>query len=503
MMEMAGALELQFGPFRLLPQQRLLLRSDTPLRLGGRAREILVALVERAGEIVMKNELIARVWPNTIVEEGTLRVHVNSLRRVLGCGKSGVRYVENVTGRGYVFIAPVTRREETHAPELGIPVPLTRMIGRDAILASLASRLARARSLRQRLLTIVGPGGSGKTTVAANLADHLRTSYPDGVCFIDLASCGDPAQAVAAAVGTRHGAGDPLTQVGERLRRKQMLLVLDNCEHFVGSAAALAENLLRVAPGLHILATSREPLRTQSEWLLHLAPLALPAHSSSLTPEQALAFPAIQLFVERAMASRDDFELTDANVTPVVDICRELDGLPLAIELAAARAGLFGVHETHSRVRDPLSLLTQGRRTAPPRHQTLRATLEWSYTTLSDVERIAFQRLARFDRAFDLNCAVMEIVDDTITAAEVTDLVASLAAKSLLVREEAGGRALYRFLTTTRAYALEIADISSRARFTPTHTCSPEPNARWPTELRSTLNVSGFGNFHSSRLAAP
>jgi predicted ATPase/DNA-binding winged helix-turn-helix (wHTH) protein len=452
--QMASGMELQFGPFRLLPQQRLLLHSDTPLRLGSRAREILFALVERAGEIVMKNDLIARVWPNTIVEEGTLRVHINSLRRVLGCGKAGVRYVENVTGRGYVFIAPVTRREETHAPEPETPFPLTGMIGRDAILSTLAARLAQARSLRQRLLTIVGPGGSGKTTVATNLADRLRTSYPDGVFFSDLAAYADPAQAVAAAVGASH-VGDPLTQVSQLLRRKQALLVLDNCEHVVGSAATLAENLLRVAPGLHILATSREPLRTQSEWLLHLGPLALPAREPSLTAEQARDFPAIQLFVERAMASRDDFELTDANVALVVDICRELDGLPLAIELAAARTSLFGIQEIQSRVHDPLNLLTQGCRTAPLRQQTLRATLDWSHTTLCELERIAFRRLAIFDRGFDLASAVMEIADDTVPAAEVADIVASLAAKSLLVRQEAGGRTLYRFLTTTRVYALE------------------------------------------------
>lgn len=451
----ASALELQFGPFRLLPQQRLLLHSDTPLRLGGRAREILFALVERAGEIVMKNDLIARVWPNTIVEEGTLRVHVNSLRRALGCGKSGVRYVENVTGRGYVFIAPVTRHEETCAPVPGTPVPLTRMIGRDTIFSTLAARLAQARSLRQRLLTIVGPGGSGKTTVAAHLADRLGASYPDGVCFIDFAACTDPVQAVAAMVGAGHVGGNPLRQAGQLLRRKQMLLVLDNCEHVLGSAAALAESLLRAAPGLHILATSREPLRTQSEWLLPLAPLALPPPEFSLTAEEALRFPAIQLFVERVMASRDDFELTDANVALVANICRELDGLPLAIELAAARAGLFGIREVESRLHDPLNLLTQGCRTAAPRHQTLRATLDWSYTTLSDIERCAFRRLALFDHGFDLNSAVMEIADGTITPTEVADIVASLVAKSLLVRQSAGGRTLYRFLTTTRAYALE------------------------------------------------
>jgi len=454
MTQMAGALELQFGPFRLFPRQRLLLHSNTPLRLGSRAREILFALVERAGEIVMKRELIKRVWPNTIVEEGTLRVHVNSLRRALGCGKSGVRYVENVAGRGYVFIAPVTRRDETRVSDPGIPVPLTRMIGRDAIFSTLASRLVRARSLRQRLLTIVGPGGSGKTTVAANLADRLRTSYTDGVRFIDLAECADTAQAVADAVGSGPGAGEPLLRVEQLLRKKQTLLVLDNCERVVGSATTLAENLLRIAPGLHILATSREPLRTQSEWLLHLDPLDLPGHESGLTAEQALEFPAIQLFVERAMASRDDFELTDANVSQVVDICRELDGLPLAIELAAARVGLFGLREIQSRLHDPLSLLTQGCRTAAPRHQTLRATLDWSYATLSDIERIALRRLSLFDRSFDLSSAVMEIADATITATDVADIVAGLASKSLLVRQEVGGRTLYRFLMTTRAYAL-------------------------------------------------
>ena len=455
MTQMAGALELQFGPFRLLPQQRLLLHSNTPLRLGGRAREILCALVERAGEIVLKNELITRVWPNTIVEEGTLRVHVNSLRRALGCGKSGVRYVENVTGRGYVFIAPVIRHGETLAPEPAAPAPLTRMIGRDAILSTLAARLEQVRSRRQRLLTIVGPGGSGKSTVAANLAEHLRSSYPDGVHFIDLAGCTDPTQAVAAAVGTVHRLGDPLTRVGQALRRKQMLLVLDNCERVVGNAAFLAEYLLRVAPGVHILATSREPLRTQSEWLLHLAPLALPTIESSLTAQQALQFPAIQLFVERAMAARDDFTLTDASAPLVAGICRELDGLPLAIELAAARAALFGMQEIQSWVQNPLSLLTQGCRTAAPRHQTLRATLDWSYATLSDRESRVFRQLTLFDRDFDMDSAVMEIADDTLPPAEVADIVAGLAAKSLLVRQETGGRTLYRFLTTTRAYALE------------------------------------------------
>ena len=452
-----GGLELQFGPFRLFPQQRLLLRTDTPLRLGSRTREILFALVERAGEIVMKSELIARVWPNTVVEEGTLRVHVNALRNALGCGKSGVRYVENVTGRGYLFIAPVTRREEPRARQPGLTIPLTRMIGREPFLSALTARLAQARSSHRRFHTVVGPGGSGKSTVAANLADSLRASYPDGARLIDLAAApnASPLAAVAASLGCGASTRGEVTPLINLLRKKQMLLVLDNCERVVDDAAALAETLLACAPGLHILATSREPLRSRSERLLQLPPLGLPAAAAPVTAMRALESPAVQLFVERAMDSQDDFELTDATAPVVVDICRKVDGLPLAIELAAALVGLFGIREVASRIDDPLGLLTKGCRTAPPRHQTLRATLDWSYTSLSDSERIALRRLAIFDRSFDLNSAVMEVASDTIMPADVADIIANLTAKSLLVRDEAAGRDLYRLLTTTRAYALE------------------------------------------------
>lgn len=453
----SGGLELQFGPFRLFPQQRLLLRTDKPLRLGSRTREILFALVERAGEIVMKSELIARVWPNTIVGEGTLRVHVNALRNALGCGKSGVRYVENVTGRGYLFIAPVTRREEPRARQPGLTLPLTRMIGREPILAALTTRLAQAHSSHRRFLTVVGPGGSGKSTVAANLADSVRGSYPDGARLIDLAAAPNtsPLAAVVASLGCGASTREEVTPLINLLRKKQMLLVLDNCERVVDDAAALAETLLACAPGLHILATSREPLRTRSERLLQLPPLGLPAAATPLTATRALESPAVQLFVERAMDSQDGFELTDATAPVVVDICRKVDGLPLAIELAAALVGLFGIREVASRIDDPLGLLTKGCRTAPPRHQTLRATLDWSYTSLSESERIALRRLAIFDRSFDLNSAVMEIAGDTIMPADVADIIANLTAKSLLVRDEAAGRDLYRLLTTTRAYALE------------------------------------------------
>src|SRR5260370_28472442 len=341
-LQTCSSLELTFGPFRLLPQQRLLLRADTPLRLGSRAREILLALVERAGEIVNKTDLVARVWPDTIVEQGTLRVHIAVLRTVLGDGRAGMRYVENVTGHGYRLIAPVTRHDSVQpAPVMqacaaehpyNIPSPLTRMIGRESVISTLSTRLP-----RRRFVTIVGPGGIGKTTVATATADRLRGSYPHGACFIDLASITDPllmTGTVARALGLATVAPNPLPRALEFLKHRQMLIVLDSCEHVVDAAAALAEQLLSWAPNVHAVATSREPLRVRSEWVLRLAPLELPP-VAALTAEAALAFSAIELFAERAMASLHTFELNDAHVPLAVYICRRLDGLPLAIQLAA------------------------------------------------------------------------------------------------------------------------------------------------------------------------
>jgi predicted ATPase/DNA-binding winged helix-turn-helix (wHTH) protein len=467
-----GETEVQFGPFRFFLRRRVLLRADTPVRLGSRAQEILLALVERPGELVSKSELTRRVWPNTVVEKGTLRVHINWLRKALGEVKPERRYLETVTGLGYRFVAPVIRLEAAHAASPATrALPATRvlparMIGRDAILSALMSRLERAHSVRGRLVTIVGPGGSGKTTVAANLADLVQASYSDGVRFVDLAASANlsPAAAVAEAFGLESRSADSLSRLTGLLQDRQLLIVLDNCEHVIGVAAALAERLLDCSPDLHILATSREPLRTRSEWVLRLPALELPPADRPLTAQEALRFPAVQLFVERAASCADGFELTDANASIVADICRKLEGLPLAIESAAARVDIFGIHQVRSRIEDPLGFLTRGCRTAPARQRTLRATLDWSYATLSGIERIVFRRLAVFDRGFDLDSAVMEVADETIEAAHVPDLIASLAAKSVLTREESGGGILYGLSSAWRAYALEKLDACAGAR---------------------------------------
>src|SRR3984893_12613714 len=342
---------IAFGPFRLHLERRGLYRADTPLRLGSRALEILLLLVERAGEIVKTRDMMARVWPDSIVEPGTFRVHIAALRKAMGDDQAGMRYVETVTGHGYRFVAPLTRVDEApparvaHAFEAdhlpNIPIALTRMVGRAPVIATLASRLP-----HKRFVTIVGPGGIGKTTVALATADHLRNSYRHGICFVDLASIADPpliSGTVSSALGLATVSRDPLPSILEFLQYKHMLIVLDNCEHVIEPGAPLAKKLLRGAPGVHVIPTSREPLRASGEWVLRLAPLELPPPAAVLTAAYIKRSTAIQLFTERPVASQHTFELRDTDVPTVTNICRRLDGLPLAIELAAARVDLFGI----------------------------------------------------------------------------------------------------------------------------------------------------------------
>jgi predicted ATPase/DNA-binding winged helix-turn-helix (wHTH) protein len=451
-----------FGTFRLLPARQLLLEGEAPVRLGSRALEILSALVERPGELVSKDELTARVWPNAVVEESNLKVQVAALRRALGEGRHDCRYIATVSGRGYRFVAAVEHSDPATPsacqrcfpePAHNLPDSLTRIIGRTDTIDALRRQLP-----QHRLVTVVGSGGIGKTTVAVAAAEALIASYQHGVRFVDLAPLDDPQfapGAIASAVGLTILSENTPTVLTDYLRDKQVLIVLDSCEHVIEGAASLAEQIISGAPNVHILVTSRESLRLRGEQVQRLSPLACPPSSPGLIAAEALTFPAVQLFVERAAENLEGFELSDADAPVVAGICRKLEGIPLALELAATRIDAFGVRELSTLLDDRFHLLKQERRTALSRHRTLAAALDWSYAFLPEAERTILRRLSLFAGAFTIEAASAVSAGAGICFSEVIDGIENLVKKSLLSADVSGPVAEYRLLDTTRAYVLQ------------------------------------------------
>jgi len=460
-----------FGPFRLLAAERLLYQGDVPLRLGSRALDILILLVERAGEVVSKRELMARAWPDIVVDESSLRAQLVSLRKALGDGQAGARYVTNVPSRGYCFVAPVSRavtlgqlQAITEQPVAvsklvsdhgtRLPTRLTRMVGREDAVQTISSQLA-----TKRFVSIVGPGGVGKTTVAVSVSHALVAEFEDPACVVDLGALTAPelvAATIASALGVVVQSANPLPSLMAFLQDRRMLLVLDCCEHVVEATATLAERIFRDAPQVHILATSREKLRVEGEHVYRLMPLESPPDEEGLTAVKALAYPAVQLFVERAAAGDSGFELSDEDASIVAGICRKLDGIALAIELVAGRVDAYGIRGTAEVLNNRFGLLWQSRRTAPSRHQTLNAMLDWSYRLLTAFEGTILSRISIFVGSFSLDAARAIAADGDVDETQVVDAVGSLVAKCLLSAEKAGDATMrYRLLDTTRAYATE------------------------------------------------
>lgn len=448
-----------FGPFQLIATERLLVKDKQPVALGGCALDILIALIERAGEVVTRRELLDRVWPNVFVEEANLRVHIGFLRKALADGQAGNRYIINVPGRGYSFVAPIKRLvangasdpDKRHAlPVLQLQTHSARMVGRQDSISALATSLR-----ANRFVSIVGSGGIGKTTVAVAVAHTLADYFSDGICFIDLGSLADGtlvASAVATATGCFVQSHDPLASLLVSMADKKMLLILDNCEHVVESAAELSERLIKEAPEVHLLTTSREALRIEGEHVYLLPPLGVPEADSELTAEKALTYPAVQLFMERAAAAGHRRELDDAEAPLVAEICRRLDGIPLAIELVAGRVGAYGIRGIANLLNEQMDLIWQGRRSALPRQQTLQAMLDWSYHLLSECEQTILRRLSVFADVFTLDAAQYVAGDIDHDTAKVAEALANLVDKSLICISNEHKNVFHRLLYTTRSY---------------------------------------------------
>lgn len=470
-----------FEGFRHYPRERILTNAGRPVRLGGKAFDILTVLLDHAGALVPAEMLIAGVWRDINVADGALRVHVASLRKALGKRADGSPYIVNVAGKGYCFTASVRPLLADAAP-----APTARsldtqptgsstlrasaaenpaMIGREGLAERLSEQLA-----ARRLLTIVGPGGVGKTTLAGATAASLHGRF-DRIGTVDLTSARG-ADAIPAAIiealGLRSQAGAPLSALSDYLRDHRTLLVLDGCEHLIETAALVVETLLGMAPGLHILATSREPLRILEERIVRLGPLACPPVTEQ-DPAAIAAYPAVQLFMARVSGRAEPFDVDAADAGIIAHLCRALDGLPLAIELAAGQYDLLGLDGLALGLKDLFGLLTLGRRTSAPRHQTLRATLDWSFRLLSDAERKVLPRLGVFSGGFTLDSASEVAICPALDREAVRDAIANLASKSMIAVVPGQDAIRFHLLDTTRAYARrkleeagEAAEVSHR-----------------------------------------
>jgi predicted ATPase/DNA-binding winged helix-turn-helix (wHTH) protein len=453
---------IAFGRFLVLPDRRDLLADGEPTKLGGRAFDVLMALIEVPGAVVSRDALKARVWPNRTVEDNNLAAQIVALRKAFGPQQGLIR---TVAGRGYQFtgeIRPLSSAMD-EAPDVAtvaavgpiqpptnLPGQVTELIGRETELADILALLA-----ADRLVSLTGPGGIGKTRLALAAARQLLPEFPDGVWIAEFSAVADPglvATTVAAAVGLQLGAGEISPQlVSHALAHRRLLLILDTCEHVIDAVAAMAEALVQAGSEMHMIATSREPLRAEGEQIYQVPPLALPA----VEAEDPWRFGAVRLFVVRSGAHGVQFSEDQRVAAAIAGICRQLDGIPLAIELAAARAATLGIEVLGAHLDDRFGLLTGGRRTALRRHQTLRATLDWSHDLLSEPERVILRRLAVFAGTFSVEAVRAVAANTDLPPLEVVDRLSILVAKSLVIAEIKGPVARYRLLDTLRAYALE------------------------------------------------
>ena len=442
--------------------RRELRSRGIPVPLGGRAFEIVTVLVQSATELVTKDHMMERVWPGAIVGEGTLHVHICAVRKALGPDRA---MLKTVSGRGYRLLGSWTpqQREATAAPVYSslartsgappannFPPLITRLIGRAA-----AAQFVRDLVSAYRVVTLTGPGGIGKTSLAIKAVHYLLPDFEDGGWLVELAALCDPGlvpSTVASTLGLKLAGEISAESVARAVGGRHLVLVLDNCEHVIDAVANLAETFTRVCPRTTIVATSREVLRIDGESVYRVPPLDVPAVGQA-APDYIMQYSAVELFVARTKALDAGFSPHAEDLASIATICRRLDGIPLAIEFAAARAAVLSVQGVAAGLRDRFALLTAGRRTALPRQRTLRATLDWSHELLPETERRLLRRLAVFPAGFTIDAAAAVMTDTGFDASAVLDGIANLVAKSWVALDKSGAR--WTLLETIRAYALE------------------------------------------------
>lgn len=453
--------ETSFGPFRLDSIEQTLEKGYTRVAITPKALAVLQYLVRHAGRFVPPKELHAAVWPNTHVSDGIIKVRVAELRRVLGDTANPPTFIETVSRRGYRFIAPVSIGN--------VPVSQNSLIGRERELAEIKRLLD-----RNRLVTLQGPAGVGKTRLASHVVSGLLGDMPHGVCWVGLAPLSDGSrvvQTVASLFGLRDGAGlSTMDTLIQALHARSLLLVLDNCEQVLEACATLTETLLSNCPNLKILATSREPLHVTGE--LAWSVPTLPVPDASVHPRDLLRYEAVRLFVDRAARACSSSDMSERDVIAVAEICRRLDGLPLAIELASARVKVLTPEQLATRLEDVFAVLGEEKRREPAHHRTLSAAFDWSYNLLTAKERLLFARLSVFPGSFTLE-AVESVCSGTgLEPPAVLDLMARLVDHSLVkivVSDPSPDQQRYRLLHTVRQYACKHLAPEANGDLLPRH----------------------------------
>ncbi|WP_284264182.1 ATP-binding protein [Bradyrhizobium iriomotense] len=456
----AGAMSeeyYEFAGLRLCPKRRTLLRGSERVAIGGRALDLLSLLVSQAGNVVSFGDLMRLVWPNVTVEEANVRVQMNILRKILSQWEEASRAINTVPNRGYCFVLPVRYHPNLVVPagpgaqrHPELPILANTIVGRDDAIQIIEDALD-----QNRLVTITGPGGIGKTTVAIATAKRYAEKCRGEMRFVDFSNVTDGAGAAQVLSEALHltTERDALASLCEHLRVDGTLLILDTCEHIVEPVAVLAERLLSHCSNLKLLVTSREALRATGEWIHSLPSLTFPAAGEEIEEKDLTKFSAVTLFIDRVRSSTR-FEPCRRDLPKIAEICRRLDGIPLALEFAAARVAELGLREIAARLDDCFSILTRGRRTALPRHRTLAAAFDWSYGLLSDEEQLMLVRLAALRGSFTAERAIASCSDRACR--RPSEVFYGLLDKSFLAVETASEAPMFRLLETTRAYAASV-----------------------------------------------